>query len=76
MCNLESDVFNPQIKDGVCLLGHMAHLDGMRYVGKMLKAEALAHYPELWSLMLQERVERHVADCAARDKVIKSAGDS
>jgi len=71
LCLLESSSFNSGIKDGVCSALHMAHLEGRRDIGRVLAQEAQAHLPDLWRLMVNERIAHADADAAERDRLTR-----
>lgn len=65
---LDAESFDPSIKDGVCAGIHMAHREGIRWMAGILRDEAIKHFPDLWTLMLQERVTAAAEEAKQRAK--------
>lgn len=74
--NLEGSSWFPAVKDGMSAALYSAQHEGVRWVGRTLAEEAQRHFPDLWRLLLNERLAREEADVARREQATKpSAGD-
>lgn len=71
--NLESASFDPAIKDGICAAIYMGRNEGIRWMAGVLRDEAVGSFPELWTLMLQERVAAAAEEAEARRKARETA---
>ena len=66
MGNLDSESFDPSIKDGQCAALHMARAEGIRWMARVLAQEAQLLFPDFWNLMQQERISAAAEEARLR----------
>ena len=76
MCSIQGACFDHQIKDGLCASLHMVHREGVRHVARTLELEAQTHAPDLYLLMLKERLERDAEEAKRKALEQEPKGES
>jgi hypothetical protein len=62
LCGVEGPSFDPNIKDGICSALFTARAEGRREIGIVLRNEARDEFPDLWRMVLADRLQRDAAE--------------